>query len=118
ITVWLNLDATYFQLTTLAFEATRESGACPLRRLFASFSTTGLPQAYISVIRGNRYGRGQMALQIQYVMKQAQDLDHVAVRRPCDAEHDEMTPSAALAGDVQRDRPDAVVGAVHDLLHR
>ena len=44
---------------------------------------------------------GQMTLQIHGVMKEAQDLDHVTVRRPSDAEHDEMTPLAALAGDVQ-----------------
>jgi hypothetical protein len=45
-----------------------------------------------------------MALQIHGVMKDAQDLDHVAVRRTPDAEHDEMTPLAALAGDVKREK--------------
>ena len=44
---------------------------------------------------------GQMALQIHGVMKEAQDLDHVAVGCPSDAEHDEMKPLAGLAGDVQ-----------------
>ena len=44
-----------------------------------------------------------MAWQIHGVMKEAQDLDHVTVRRPSDAEQDEMTTLAALAGDVKRE---------------
>lgn len=46
-----------------------------------------------------------MALQIHGVMKEAQDLDHVTVRRAPDAEHDEMATFAALAGDVKREKP-------------
>jgi len=44
-----------------------------------------------------------MALQIHGVVKEAQDFDHLAVRSAPDAEHDEMTPLAALAGDVKRE---------------
>jgi len=47
-------------------------------------------------------GRGQMTLQIHGVMKEAQDLDRVAVRSAPEAEHDEMTP---LARDVKREEP-------------
>lgn len=43
-----------------------------------------------------------MALQIHGVVKEAQDFDHLAVRSAPDAEKDEMTPFAALAGDVKR----------------
>ncbi len=46
-------------------------------------------------------GRGQMALQIHRVMKQAQDLDHVTVLIMSDPEHDEMTPFAPLASDMK-----------------
>ncbi len=46
-----------------------------------------------------------MAWQIHGVMKEAQDLDHVTVRHPSDAEQNEMTTLAALAGDVKREIP-------------
>ena len=46
-----------------------------------------------------------MALQFHGVMKEAQDLDHVTVRRTPDAEHDEMATLAALRGDVKREKP-------------
>lgn len=36
-----------------------------------------------------------MALQLHGVMKEAQDLDHVAVRSTPDSEHDEMTSLAS-----------------------
>ena len=51
------------------------------------------------------FGRWQMALQIHRIMKESQDLDHVVVLSTPDAEHDEMTPLATLAGDMKRENP-------------
>ena len=42
--------------------------------------------------------------QIHGVMKKAQKIDHVVVRSLPYAKHDEMTPPAALAGDVKREK--------------
>lgn len=38
-------------------------------------------------------------------MKQAEDLDHIAVRCTHDAERHEITPLAALTGEVKRESP-------------
>jgi hypothetical protein len=42
--------------------------------------------------------------QIHGIMKEKQDLDCVTVRLSPDAEHDEMTPIATLAGDMKREK--------------
>ena len=44
-----------------------------------------------------------MTLQIHGVMKKAQDLDHLSVPDTPDAEQDEVTPFAVLAGDMKRE---------------
>lgn len=47
-------------------------------------------------------GRGQMALQIHRVVKESQDLDHLAALIMSSPEHDEMSPLASLASDMKR----------------
>lgn len=55
-----------------------------------------------------------MALKIQGVVKEAKDFDLPAVLGASDTEHDEMTPLASLAGDVQRaNTPQDVISLTH-----
>ena len=49
--------------------------------------------------------RRQVTRQIHGVLKDVQNLDQLLVRRTHDAEHREVTPLAAGAGDVQRAEP-------------